>query len=161
MPFIKTAMTSAIFKPLCPAIAPPATTSKTLSRIRSAPVRRIFMSAPYSYSYLRKRQRQNFSLEATTGCVKRSTCVQLAASRRGGLRGSNSLETQRVLLRIPVHTHGLARQNLAFQDLQRQWILQHALNRAPQRAGTKCRVVAFAEEQFFGRGRQLEREAPF
>jgi hypothetical protein len=46
MPFINAATANAIFRPVCPPIAPPTITRSTLNRMSNAPVRRIFMKSP-------------------------------------------------------------------------------------------------------------------
>src|SRR5437879_2097408 len=50
MPLITTARPSAIFSPLWPPIAPPATTSSTLNRISSMPVLRTLIGSSYIHS---------------------------------------------------------------------------------------------------------------
>ena len=49
-------------------------------------------------------------------------------------------------------------QHLAVEDLQRQRVLHQLLDGALQRTRSEVRVVAFGEQQFFGRVGEFERD---
>ena len=62
---------------------------------------------------------------------------------------------------IAIHPDVVAGQYRAFEDLHREWILNQSLDRPAQRTRTVRRVVPFPQEQFIGRGRQLESDLTF
>src|SRR5258707_15487072 len=87
--------------------------------------------------------------------------TSLDTSGRRWLFRRHAFEPHRFALAIAIHQNVIARQNLAFEDLQRQRILNHALNSAPQRPRAVSRVVAFAQENFLCRSSKFQRDVAF
>src|ERR1700686_3478571 len=144
MPFMRTAMASAIFSPFCPPIAPPTSTSMTLSRISSTPVRKIFIRVPpIQYA----QTRQIFRGESRAASVDgRNGCATWLDSRRGrGLFFRNDGELHLLSRRIAIDAYMLAWRHFALQDQQGERILNHPLNRAAQRSRPVRWIVALAE----------------
>src|SRR5437870_586534 len=73
----------------------------------------------------------------------------------------HAFEPHRFALAVAIHQDVIARQNLAFEDLQRQRILNETLNRAPQRPRAVSRVVAFAQENFLCRSSEFQCDVAF
>src|SRR5260370_6969279 len=162
MPFITTAMAKAIFRPLRPPIAPPATTSSTLRRISSRPVRRILMRSSTTESTQKSdHESQGSNKNETFGFAAFHSYSELDSRGSRGLFRRRALEAHRVFLPFAVYAHMIARQHHALQDLQRQWILNQPLNGSAQRARPVRRIVAFAQQQVSRRRRQLQRNLPF
>src|SRR6202011_3330152 len=126
-----------ILKPFCPPMAPPVTTSMTLKNTSTAPVRINFMVVPSSYYY------------AADPCF---LCFLLDSGGGGRLFGLATFKPQRVFLAVAVHHNMIPRENLAFEDLQRERILHHPLDGAPQRPRAIRRVVSVTKEYFLGCG---------
>src|SRR5713226_9765068 len=162
MPFIATAIASAIFRPVCPPIAPPATTSRTLNRISRMPVLKIFMCSSFTHSTQKGDQECRGSVKSEAFVFSAFHPSPDSDSR--GSRGSfrwRALESHRVFLTVAVYAHMISGQHLAFQDLQRQRILNEPLNGSAQRPRPIRRIVAFAQQQLSRRRRQLQRNLPF
>src|SRR6185437_1324866 len=58
---------------------------------------------------------------------------------------------------IRIYKYVFPWQNLTVEDLERQRVLYHSLNGAPQRSSSVSRVVSFAEQEFASRGRKPQR----
>src|ERR1700722_8266170 len=152
-------MTSAIFNPFCPPIAPPTTTSMTLSRISSTPVRKIFIRVPSSNTH---EQQKHFERRQRSLLGKRKrSAPNLDSCRSRGLFFLDDGELHLLSRSIAIHANALPWKNSAFQDLQGERILNHALNGATQGARAVGWIVALAENQFFRRGSQLQRDLTF
>src|SRR6266480_3275296 len=122
MPFNKTARARAIFRPLCPPIAPPTTTSNTLSRMSSTPVLRIFM-CPSPPSGVPKNAFKNVEQPSSAQFQERT--LSLLDSRGScGLFRWRALKAHRVPLPMAVHAHMITGQHSSFQNLQGHNALQ-------------------------------------
>src|SRR5258708_21930660 len=87
--------------------------------------------------------------------ISRSTSVRstslwvtlLDSCGRSRLLGWHTLEAHGVLFRVTVHANVVSREYRAFQDLQRQRVLNHPLDGAPQRACPIGWIVALAHQE--------------
>src|SRR5437879_11928609 len=114
MPLITTARPSAIFSPLWPPIAPPATTSSTLNRISSMAVLRTLIGSSYIHStqkddqeYPGSRRREALEIAAFTP----SLCRYLRQRRVGSMSQPQSA------VWLPVRRGPLGRYHRATLDL--------------------------------------------
>src|SRR5579859_555182 len=91
-------------------------------------------------------------------CLSTANISTYLDTRRGGrLFRPAAFEPQRFAPAIAIDEHMISRQNLAFQNLHRERILNHPLNRPPQRPRTVRWVVAFTEQEFIRSRRQCQR----
>src|SRR5262249_24104703 len=70
-------------------------------------------------------------------------------------------ELHRIALAIAIRNHMIPGQDFAVENLQGEWILNHALNGTPQRTRAISGIVTFAPENFLRRSRKLERYLAF
>src|SRR5262249_25675351 len=88
-----------------------------------------------------------------------STSLDTRCSSRLFLR--LAFELHRIALAIAIRNHMIPGQDFAVENLQGEWILNHALNGTPQRTRAISGIVTFAPENFLRRRRKLERYLAF
>src|SRR5215469_1062930 len=82
----------------------------------------------------------------------------LLSGCHGRLFRLHALEAHGVLAAVAVHAHAIAGQNSTLENLHRQWILDQTLDGAAQRASPVSRIVALAQDELRGPGRNLQRD---
>src|ERR1700732_3070015 len=126
-------MTKAVVMPLRPPTYPPRVIRTSVSAVSRNVVRRALIWIPSNFFYANPSSK----LSVSPGSLRRCRLFRLDA-----------LETHSVLLSIAIHANMVSRKHFAFEDLQRQRILDHALNCLPQRPCAIRRIVSLAHQKF-------------
>ena len=85
--------------------------------------------------------------------AKSSVSLTLDSRRCRRLFRLRAFESHRVFLPVAIHSNVITWQHFTFENLHRQRILNHTLNRSPQWPRAVRRVVSFSQQQLFRRWR--------
>src|ERR1041384_6135669 len=140
-----TANPRAMVMPPRPPKTCPISISKSVRATSKNVVRKTLMVFLLFYACALAHNMLLFEHEAA-GALRPSPYTLLDTRRGSRLFRRLPLETHGILLSIAIDDHVIAWQHCAFENLQRQRILNEALNSPPERPRTIGRVVAFAQE---------------
>src|SRR5215472_8046652 len=140
-----TAKPRAIFIPLGPPKRLPTNNNTRVRAVSKKAVRRTFIVV---------------SPVAPSATILSRPLILLDSRCRGRLfglaRSAPALETHGILAAVAFDADVIARQHLAFENLEGQRILNQPLNGPSQRPRAEGRIVTFLEQQFAGFRRQLQ-----